>query len=140
MGKHGMVMLRPPMAMMHMNDSLTLMESGVASLYLDQLELPVHAPVLSKDVSLPWFARSLRVSFPMIWLSTGNVTTGLHADFNDNMILPIIGRREVLLFDPDQRARLNYDMVTRITQRADSKTTKADLVTHITGASDGNNH
>lgn len=89
---------------------LDRMDEG--SLYLTEVHLPTVFPELMADIVMPELVPPLMVLSgrqPNAWFSSANVSKSLHYDTSDNLLCQVMGRKQVLLFSPDQSVYMYPD-------------------------------
>src|SRR5262245_14198055 len=77
-------------------------DQGVPRLYMGGISISGELPELAGDVSMPRFVQGSERPVPYLWLGAGHSTTQLHFDINNNFHALIRGRKEFILFPPDQ--------------------------------------
>ena len=66
-----------------------------------------------------------------LWMSLGNTTSSAHFDTHENLLLQVDGRKEVLLWHPNETANLYMDHHAKVCDRRVSPCIFTTSRTHL---------
>jgi hypothetical protein len=81
--------------------------TGDRRCYLRNVSLPDLCPELLEDIEVPALVGDpSKITMNHYWYGAPGCTTSLHQDWPSNFLAQVIGRKRVVLFDPDERGFL----------------------------------
>lgn len=112
------VLVRPISAQMRFADFLKLLQLADSGRgveegrpYLHQVEMNLHLPGLMSLVQAPAWLDKERLKEVNLWMSPGSTVTSVHNDHTHNVMFMIQGKKEFLLFPPNQKSNLYYEKI-----------------------------
>jgi hypothetical protein len=84
-------------------DSICRASSNVdePSYYLHRQSLDEHLPELRDDVRVPSYLNNTAMLIVSLWMGPAGSITPIHHDFTDNLFVQVLGRKRVVLYDPE---------------------------------------